>query len=220
MAKTDTDDHEGTVRLAAFDLDGTLVRGETVCEAIARRIGRLKRMREFEGQRWSGTEGTRQARGEMATWYAPYTFEELVTHLTSLRLAPRVEEGLSLLRHHNFKLAIVSITWGFAVEWFAERLGFDYFVGTGLRPDGEITHFFPEDKPKWLGRLADSLDIDMGDVVAVGDSRGDIAMLRAVGQPYWVGESVPEKLVGRVSHHPDGDIQVITEHIVKTVQGQ
>jgi len=36
------------VRLVAFDLDGTLLHGDTVCEAIARRLGQLKRMQELE----------------------------------------------------------------------------------------------------------------------------------------------------------------------------
>ena len=36
------------MRIAAFDLDGTLLRGQTACEAIAMGIGRIGRMREFE----------------------------------------------------------------------------------------------------------------------------------------------------------------------------
>lgn len=35
-------------RLVAFDLDGTLLRGDTVCEALARRMGHFERMRELE----------------------------------------------------------------------------------------------------------------------------------------------------------------------------
>ena len=36
------------LRLAAFDLDGTLLRGQTACEAISKGIGRIERMRELE----------------------------------------------------------------------------------------------------------------------------------------------------------------------------
>lgn len=38
----------GRIRLVACDLDGTLLRPETCCEALARPLGRLERMREFE----------------------------------------------------------------------------------------------------------------------------------------------------------------------------
>lgn len=34
--------------LAVFDLDGTLLRGPTVCEVLARTLGRLDRMRQLE----------------------------------------------------------------------------------------------------------------------------------------------------------------------------
>ena len=39
---------ESRIRLVAFDLDGTLTRGDTVCEAIARGMGHVDRMRELE----------------------------------------------------------------------------------------------------------------------------------------------------------------------------
>ena len=101
-----------------------------------------------------------------------------------MRLAPGVHEGLGLLRRHGFKIAIISITWEFAVEWFAHQFGADYFVGTGLSPYGKITDFWPSDKAVWLQGLADRLGTPMNDVAAVGDSSGDLHMLRAVGHPY------------------------------------
>ena len=134
------------VRLAAFDLDGTLLRGETVCEAIARGIGRIHRMREFERLDSNQIEEVTAAREEMAAWYSSFTLEELCKHLTGIRVAPGVDEGFALLREHDFKIAIVSITWEFAVEWFANKFGADYSIGTRFSSGGLITHFWPQDK--------------------------------------------------------------------------
>ena len=53
--------------LVVFDLDGTLLRGPTVCEVIAQSLGRLPRMQEFE--RLKHREGILAAREEMALWY-------------------------------------------------------------------------------------------------------------------------------------------------------
>ena len=203
-----------TTKLAAFDLDGTLLRGDTVCEAIARGLGRLDRMLELEGLGFTQLEQIRAGREEMASWYAASTAQELCSYLDSMHLAPGAREGLGLLKEHGFKIAIVSITWEFAVEWFANRLGADYFVGTRLSPDGVITHFLPEDKPTWLQRLATDLGAGMDDVVAVGDSGGDTEMLLAGGHPYWVGTSVPKPLMGKARHLPDGDILEIARQIV------
>ena len=131
------------LRLAAFDLDGTLLRGQTACEAIAKGIGRIERMRELERLESTDIE-------EMAEWYSDFTFSDLCNHLAAVRVAPGIDEGFALLREHGFKIAIVSLTWEFGVEWFADRLGADYSVGTGLSADGLISHFWPKDKALWL----------------------------------------------------------------------
>ena len=145
------------------------------------------------------------------------TIEDLREHVVSMRAAPGVDEGFALLREHGFRIAIVSLTWEFAVGWCAERFGGDYYVGTGLTRDGRITHFWPEDKATWVAGLARKLGVEMRDVAAVGDSKGDVPMLLAVGHPYWVAKAVPTELDGKVTHQPDGDIGVVAERIVRAV---
>ena len=196
------------MRLAAFDLDGTLIRGQTACEAIAVGIGHLERMREFEQL------GSDQIE-EIAKWYSSFTFSDLCQHLTAIRVAPGVDEGFALLRDHGFSIAIISLTWEFAVEWFASRWGVDHFVGTGLTSDGLITHFWPQDKALWLAGLAAKLGVAMEDVAAVGDSRGDIPMLLSVGHRYWVGQTIPPELDRTVIHEPTGDMRLVAHRIVE-----
>lgn len=208
------------MRLAAFDLDGTLLRGGTVCEAIANGIGRLDRMRALEQLRYDQAQEVIAAREEMAEWYSAYTLSDLSEHLTAARVAPGVDEGFALLRDRGFKIAIVSITWEFAVEWFANKLRADYSVGTGLASDGLITHFWPQDKALWLARLAEKLGVEMRDVAAVGDSSGDIPMLLSVGHGYWVGQTVPAELGTEVIHEPRGDIRLVAQRIVKDLESR
>ncbi len=105
------------------------------------------------------------AHEKVAGWYDPSVLPELHSSLASMRLAPDVHEGRSLLKRHGFKIAIISITWEFAVEWFAHQCGADYFVGTRLSPDGDIT-----------------------------DSNGDLDMLRTVEHLYWVDSHLPAGL--------------------------
>lgn len=206
-----------TLRLAAVDLDGTLLRGQTACEAIAMGIGRIERMRELERLESTDIEGVTVAREEMAEWYSTYTFSDLCNHLATVQVAPGVDEGFALLREHGFKIAIVSLTWEFAVEWFADRFGADYSAGTGLSADGLITHFWPRDKAIWLTALADRLSVDMNDVAAVGDSNGDVPMLLSVGHPYWVGQTIPPELDRRVDLEPGGDMRSVARQTVKAL---
>ena len=203
------------MRIAAFDLDGTLLRGQTACEAIAEGIGRLGRMREFERLGSNQFEEVRAAREEMAGWYSEYSFGDLCQHLTAIRVAPGAEEGFQALPDHDYRVAIVSLTWEFAAEWFANKLGADYFVGQKLSAEGSIAHFWPQDKAIWLTELAGNLGVEMKDVAGVGDSEGDIPMLLSVGHRFWVGQAVPPELEGQVIHYPAGDIHLVAQRMIE-----
>ncbi len=186
----------------AFDLDGTLLRGDTVCQVIARRMGHLERMDELE--RLTNLAQIAAAREELAGYYAEASREELLSHLEGCTLAPGTEEAFALLQSRWVRTAIVSITWGFAAEWSADRLGADYWVGTGLSDEGRIEHFWPADNARWVRELIGRLGLRRDEVAAVGDSWGDAEMLRSVGHPFFVGRSLPPGL--DAAHLPDGDI--------------
>ena len=158
---------------------------------------------------------SRAAREEMAQWYSEFTFPDLCKHLTAIRVAPGVEEAFASLHRHDFRIAIVSLTWEFAAEWFANKLGTDYFVGQGLSSEGTIAHFWPQDKAQWLTGLAGRLGVEMGDVAAVGDSGGDIPMLLSVGHRFWVGQTIPPQLEGKVVHDPSGDIRLVAQRMIE-----
>jgi haloacid dehalogenase-like hydrolase len=129
-------------------------------------------------------------------------------------LAPRAAEGITFLRRHGVAVAIASITWEFAVAWFARQLQVDYFVGTRLEPDGRIMHFWPRDKVTWIQGLRDTLRIPASRIVAIGDSGGDVEMLRAVRHPVFVGATLPGELPG-VTHFPGTDIATVAHWIIE-----
>lgn len=54
--------------LVVFDLDGTVLRGPTVCELLARPLGRLREMESFETL--TSEAEIARARAEMVHWYA------------------------------------------------------------------------------------------------------------------------------------------------------
>ncbi len=198
------------VSLVAFDLDGTLIRGDTVCQVIARRMGHLERMDELELLRELGDIAA--ARAELAGYYTAASRDELLSYLEGCVLAPGAEEGFALLQRHGMRTAIVSITWSFAAEWFADRLGADYWAGTRLAEDGRIEHFWPVDKARWLRDLMRRLGLRPEQVAAVGDSWGDAEMLRVVGHPFYVGHVVPEGL--HAQHCPGADILELAREMV------
>jgi HAD superfamily phosphoserine phosphatase-like hydrolase len=199
------------IRLAAFDLDGTLVRGETCVQAIARTVGRSDECAVFERLSMRDVAAVTHARETMAAWYRPYSLDELTHALDRLTLAPGSEEAFRLLRRHGVATAIVSITWSFAVESFARRLGADYAHGTHLTPSG-IEHVWPADKGDWLRGLIKRLELDPASVAAVGDSDGDRELLDAAGLRFFVGERPPD--VPQLVHVPHANMLDIARLIV------
>jgi HAD superfamily phosphoserine phosphatase-like hydrolase len=191
------------IRLVAFDLDGTLTRGWTVCEIIARQIGRLPRMKELECS--ETIEEIQAARAEMAEWYKTYSIPELCTYLKQVTVAPGSNEAFKQLRKKGIKTAIVSITWEFAVEWFARQFGADFYVGTKLLADGKIVHFWPEDKPEWVRSLAESLGLTLQQVAVIGDSSSDLPLLSSVKRAVFVGKIKPAD-PRHIIHMPDANI--------------
>ncbi|PZU20525.1 MAG: hypothetical protein DI589_17370 [Shinella sp.] len=199
--------------LMAFDVDGTLLRGENICECIARNIGRSSEMAAFE--RLRTREDIADGRHAMLEWYRPYSQATLIEYLRDLRLAPGVRSGFARLKSQGVKIALVSITWQFAVEWLAADLGADYAVGTGWSPENGIAHFWPEDKATWLQTLLETLEIDQRGLVAAGDSYGDIPMLKFAGRGYFVGTDLPQDLQ-HVHHWPNADISAIVDDILQS----
>lgn len=200
--------------LAVFDLDGTLLRGPTVCEVLAQALGRRDQMRQLEASISAGSDAAiAAARDEMFRWYRGLSLAELTGRLETGMLAPRASEGISLLKRYGVAVAIASITWEFAVARFARHLQVEHYVGTVLKPDGAISHFWPRDKATWIEGLRAMLRIPSDRVAAVGDSSGDIDMLRAARHSVFVGAILPDEL-HEVSHLPGADIVTVAEWIV------
>jgi HAD superfamily phosphoserine phosphatase-like hydrolase len=198
--------------LVVFDFDGTLARGDTVCEVLARPLGKLSRMLDFE--RLRDQDSIASARAEMAGWYENVSQEELIGSLVNVQIADGVVDGISLLKSHGIEVGIASITWAFAIQQFAEDWEIEKYLATKLHADGSIDHVWPEDKARWLVDLATQLGVSNSRVAAVGDSAGDFEMLQAVGVPIYVGADLPEHGSSWL-HWPAAKIDRIAQHLVE-----
>jgi phosphoserine phosphatase len=199
------------IKLVAFDVDGTLLRGPTLCECIALGIGKCDEMRAIE--RLTLAKDIAAARAEMISWYQCHDKATLLRYVKSVTFAPGAREGVLTLKRAGVRVALVSITWQFAVDWVASELGVDLAVGTGWREDGTIAHFWPEDKPTWLAECAEGIGVRPAEIAAVGDSRGDLQMLRSAAIGYFVGQE-RQDLAEHVKHWPGADIREIARDIL------
>jgi len=100
------------------------------------------------------------------------------------------------------------------VRWFATTLRADYYVGTRLLDSGHIEHMWPHAKAEWLTARMRELTLDRREVAAVGDSVGDVPMLKAVGHPVFVGGELPSELE-HAWHASDGHLLQIAKRLVR-----
>jgi phosphoserine phosphatase len=199
------------IRIVAFDLDGTLIRGRNSLAVIGAGLGHPEWERQMEILHMRD-ETPDEMRSRIAPW-SEFSPGELCRPLVHARLAPGVDEGFRLLHERHVTTAIVSIGWDFIVEWFAQRFGAAHWVAVGLGPDRTVAPFWPEDKGPWLERLRSQLHVGRHEVAAVGDSPRDAAMFRAAGHSFYVGAESPEGLDG-IQHHPDGNIAAVARAIL------
>jgi len=199
--------------LVCFDLDGTLLRGQTVCELLAKPLGRLREMEQLESYALTSEQEIIDARAEMARWYDGVSLAELRRYCEDAVWAPGAIEAVAYLQHRNIHVAIASITWKFAIAWFAAKLNITNFLGTDLLPAGRIEHVWGRTKGTWVRQLANDLGVEESRIAAAGDSAGDTDLLNASALRFYVGAEPPDS-VPAVIHLPAADIRTIAEHII------
>lgn len=197
--------------LVVFDLDGTLLRPATACEIIAGTLGRVDEMREFE--QLETQDDIARAREVMAEWYRPVGIPALSAAIGDKHFAPGAFEGVHALQAAGLEVALASMTWDFAVEVCASRLGVRRWTATGLRDEG-ITHCWPEDKAAWATELRDHLDLPSERLAAVGDSHGDIPLLNSASLAIYVGFARPEALNAETLHLPGAAIDAVAKMVL------
>lgn len=175
-------------KLALFDLDGTLTRERSAWEYIHRRLGV-----------WEGYAEKFQAaflRGEItylrfcemdAEVWKGMRVSEMKRILREVPLYEGIGDLVGYLRAKGIRLGIISSGLSFLSDWIKERYGFDYAVANelGVR-DGVLNgrikiHVHYDQKGKWVQEAKRRFKARKDEIIAIGDSTGDIAMFQNAG---------------------------------------
>ena len=175
-------------KLALFDLDGTLTKERSAWEYIHRRLGV-----------WDGyAERFQEAflRGEIsyerfcqldAGIWKGMRVAELERIVREIPLYEGIEDLLGYLRSKGIKLGIISSGLSFLSDWMTEKYSFDYAVANELGVadgvlNGEIhIHVYYDRKGEWVQEAQRKFNARNEEVLAVGDSTGDVAMFQMAG---------------------------------------
>ena len=127
-----------------------------------------------------------------------------------------IPETLAWLREMDMSLLIATVTWRFAAESLASRFGFDAVCGCEMGEDGsgrfsgEVRrHIEAEDKVAFLRSFCEPRGIQLGECVAVGDSRSDIPLFGQVGLAIAFNGTDSAKRAAHVSVDADSLLAII-----------
>jgi phosphoserine phosphatase len=175
-------------KLALFDLDGTLTKEKSAWEYIHRRLGVWDGYAEkFQESFVRGEISYEEfCRRDAAIWKG-MNVSEFKRILHEIPFHSGAEEVLIYLKEKGVKLGMISSGLSFLADRVKNRFGFDYAVANDLvTKDGVLTgdikiqvHY--DQKAEWVDEARRKFQVKKEEILAVGDSTGDIPMFRNCG---------------------------------------
>lgn len=86
----------------------------------------------------------------------------------------------------------MSLALASSVAYFAGRVGIEKIIAAELDDNGRFDCVFPATKPTLLAGHARALRVTPDQIAAVGDSVGDVHMLRSAQTSIYVGATLPD----------------------------
>jgi len=179
-------------RLAAFDMDGTLIQGRLVF-ALAGMFGLTDKVKAIQSGGMAGYEQT----GAIASLFAGLTKKDLKAAIESIPLTKNCERTVAALRDRNYKIGIISDSYTEVVSSIADRLQLDFIAANELemesdRITGKVKMPLGWDrigcfckisvcKRYHLEKFARQFEIPIENTLAVGDTKSDICMIKRAG---------------------------------------
>jgi phosphatidylglycerophosphatase C len=190
--------------VAAFDFDGTLVKGDSFPRFLAHLLGRrrfallliMALPSMFSGYRSSGRDGAKsvllsRTLAGLSVEAVRAAAEDFARTLVA-RVRPVMRDAIAWHERQGHRMILVSASLALYLEPFGQLKGFDQVIATRLEvgEDGRLTGRLdgPNVRAEQKAiRLAAALAPDAAEIWAYGNSSGDREMLAMADHPVWAG---------------------------------
>jgi phosphoserine phosphatase len=175
-------------KVVIFDLDGTLTAEKSIWEYIHKVLNTWYGHAEnYQRQFLQGKISYRHFCELDARVWKGMRVEELQDIVRSVPFNPGMDELTSVLKELGLRLAVVSSGLSMLSEWVEEKYGFDYGVANRLLLEDDLVtgeveirvHY--DRKAAWVRNISESFGARRNEVIAIGDSVGDVEMFRMAG---------------------------------------
>ena len=175
-------------QLVIFDLDGTLTQERSIWEYIHIRLGKWYGFAEdYQKQFLAGKISYEEFCEHDAHVWKGMRVEELLEIVKMVPFHPGVDESINYLKERGLKLSMVSSGLSILSDWVHQKYGFEYSVSNDLlHENGVLTgkvkiQVYYDKKAEWVKRILERFNVRSEEVIAIGDSRGDMDMFQMVG---------------------------------------
>jgi len=178
-----------TPRLAAFDMDGTLLDGRLVF-ALAERFGLDDRVRLVQAD---VTLANFEKTKEIAALFTGLSRQDVLLAIDSIPLVTNCERAVALLKEEGWKVGIITDSYATAASVIAKKLHMDFVAANDLEFEGDkitgsvhmplgwqkigCTCKLSVCKRFHLENHAAMLGVPLEHTAAIGDTRADICMI-------------------------------------------
>ncbi len=181
-------DEERKFKLVIFDLDGTLTQERSIWEYIHKQLGMWYGFaEEYQNQFLAGKISYEEFCENDAQVWKGMRVEELLKIVKTVPFHPGVDELISYLKQKRLKLSMVSSGLSLLSNWVHKKYGFDYSVSNDLLYENGILtgkvkiQVYYDKKAEWVEKILKQFGVKPEEVIAVGDSKGDMDLFQMVG---------------------------------------
>jgi len=193
------------VRLAAFDMDGTVLEHNSSWVAIHRHFGTEHKGAASLRLYTEGKIGYREfMRRDISSWPQGLTRAEIVSILSGYKIRREAPKVFKELRSRGMQTALVTSGIDILAKEVADDLEIDYCLANGLRFDSRgillpkgVGRVDPTRKDIAYLRLLTKIGIPRKKTIAVGDTTYDLAFLKSAGLGF---------MLAHTTRVPDPDI--------------
>jgi phosphoserine phosphatase len=175
-------------KLVIFDLDGTLTQERSIWEYIHKQLGKWYGFaEEYQNQFLAGKISYVEFCKRDAHVWKGMKVEELLEIVKTVPFHPGVDKLISYLKQKGLKLSMVSSGLSLLSNWVHKKYGFDYSVSNDLlQENGILTgkvriQVYYDKKAEWVEKILKQFGVKPKQVIAIGDSKGDMDMFQMVG---------------------------------------
>ncbi|MFH1878924.1 MAG: HAD family phosphatase [Candidatus Omnitrophota bacterium] len=175
-------------KIIVFDIDGTITRHISSWRYIHEKLGLWDALaKKYQDQFLAGKISYRRFCELDAAHWKGMSERKIHDAFRSVRYSRNVKRAVGILKKKGFKLAAVSTGLQFAAERVRKELGFDHVTGNRLVVrQGKLTggvriNISHGAKGKTVKQILKRFGLKPAEMIAVGDSEGDIPMLKIAG---------------------------------------